>query len=70
MGLSVLGQLWQRHLAYLTDFMNKPAYRSETIRLGLNHRKNFAQSELLRTTSPAYLDLLVGTLGADPSLNG
>ncbi len=62
--------LWQRHLAYLTDFMNKPAYRTEAIRLGLNHRKNFVQAELLRTTSPAYLDLLVGTLGADPSLSG
>jgi hypothetical protein len=60
--------LWQRHLAYLNDFMNKPAYRNEAIRLGLTHRQNFVQSELLRATSPNYLDLLNGTLGADPSL--
>jgi hypothetical protein len=61
--------LWQRHLAYLTDFMAKAAYRNEAIRLGLTHRKNFVQAELLRATSPAYLDLLKGTLGADPSLS-
>ncbi len=60
--------LWQRHLSYLNDFMSKPAYRHEGIRLGLNHRRNFVQAEFLRATSPAYLDLLQGTLGADPSL--
>ena len=61
--------LWQRHMSYLNEFMNKPAYRNEAIRLGLTHRKNFVQAELIRATSPAYLDLLVGTLGADPSLS-
>jgi hypothetical protein len=60
--------LWQRHMTYLNEFMNKPAYRNEAIRLGLTHRKNFVQAEFLRTTSPAYLQLLTGTLGADPSL--
>jgi hypothetical protein len=63
-------RLWQRHLAYLTDFLAKPAYRSEAIRLGVTHRKNVVQSELMRASSDAYLDLLVGTLGADPSLTG
>src|SRR5207244_4294802 len=60
--------LWQRHMSYLNEFMNKPAYRNEAIRLGLTHRKNFVQAESIRAGSPAYLDLLVGTLGADPSL--
>jgi hypothetical protein len=61
--------LWQRHLDYVNEFLNKPAYRNEAIRLGLTHRKNFVQAELLRATSPAYLDLLTGTLGADPSIH-
>ncbi|HEY4330697.1 MAG TPA: hypothetical protein VGN88_13235, partial [Phycisphaerae bacterium] len=60
--------LWQRHLSYIGDFLGKPAYRHEAMRLGLTHRKNFVQAELLRATSPAYMDLLTGTLGADPSL--
>ena len=60
--------LWQRHLSYLNEFMNKPAYRQEVIRLGLTHRKNFVQAEFIRATSPAYLNLLIGTLGACPSL--
>jgi hypothetical protein len=60
--------LWQRHMTYVNDFMNKPAYRQEAIRLGLTHRKNFVQAEFMRATSPAYLKLLEGTLGACPSL--
>jgi hypothetical protein len=60
--------LWERHMSYLNEFASKSAYRQEGIRLGLNHRKNFVQAEHLRATSPAYLDLLQGTLGTDPSL--
>jgi hypothetical protein len=60
--------LWQRHLNYLNEFLGKPAYRNECIRLGITHRKNWVQAELIRATSPAYLELLQGTLGADPSL--
>ncbi|HVT79044.1 MAG TPA: hypothetical protein VHM90_00185 [Phycisphaerae bacterium] len=63
-------KLWQRHMTYLNEFMSKPAYRQECIRLGLNHRKNFVQAEFIRATSEAYLNLLQGTLGADPSLAG
>ena len=55
--------LWQRHLAALNEFLGKPTYRAEAIRLGITHRKNVAQAEFIRTTSPAYLDLLSGTLG-------
>jgi hypothetical protein len=60
--------LWQRHLVYLSEFMAKPAYRSEAVKLGVTHRKNFAQTEFIRATSEAYLDVLSGTLGADPSV--
>jgi hypothetical protein len=56
-------------MSYLNEFMNKPAYRNEGIKLGLTHRKNFVQAEFIRATSPAYLDLLAGTLGVDPSLH-
>jgi len=61
--------LWQRHLAALNEFLNKPMYRAESIRLGITHRKNIAQANFIRATSPAYVDLLMGTLGADPSLS-
>jgi hypothetical protein len=61
--------LWQRHLSYLNEFLAKPAYRNESIRLGITHRKNVVQAEFIRATSEAYLDLLAGTLGADPSLS-
>jgi len=60
--------LWNRHLKYLDEFASKPAYRNEAIRLGLNHRKNYVQAEILRASSEAYLTRLHGTLGADPSL--
>ncbi len=60
--------LWRRHLEYLNEFMSKPAYKQEVIKLGMNHRKNFAHAESLRAASDNYLSLLSGTLGADPSL--
>ena len=60
--------LWNRHLKYVDEFSTKPAYRNEAIRLGLNHRKNYVQAEILRVSSDAYLTRLHGTLGADPSL--
>ncbi len=60
--------LWNRHLTYLNDFMGKAAYRNESIRLGINHRRNYAQTEALRAESEGYLTMLTGSLGADPSL--
>jgi hypothetical protein len=61
-------RLWQRHLRALNDFLEKPAYRNEAIKLGLTHRKNYVQAETLRSASEAYLNILNGTLGTDPSV--
>jgi hypothetical protein len=61
-------KLWERHLAYLTAFMEKGAYRAESVRLGCNHRRNYVQAELLRVRSEAYLGMLRGMIGVDPSV--
>jgi hypothetical protein len=61
-------KLWERHLAYLTAFMEKGAYRAESVRLGCTHRRNYVQAELLRVRSEAYLGMLRGMIGVDPSV--
>ncbi len=60
--------LWQRHAAYLDGFLSHPANADEAGRLGLADRRAAVAAELGRARSPAYLDALAGTLGADPSL--
>jgi hypothetical protein len=54
--------LWQRHLAYLDGY--GPEAESD---IDLSARRAHAAAELKRVSSAAYLDSLVGTLGADPS---
>ncbi len=58
--------LWHRHASYLDGFLATPANAEEAERLGLAARRAAATAELERVGSPAYLDALVGTLGADP----
>jgi hypothetical protein len=57
--------LWERHVEYLQSFLNRPGYSAEATRLNIAARLTMAKEELLRVGSPAYLDSLVGTLGAD-----
>ena len=54
--------LWRRHLAYLEGY----GQEAETD-IDLPARRAHAKAELERVSSAAYLDSLVGTLGADPS---
>lgn len=57
--------LWQRHVQYLEEFLEKPMYQSELERLGVQASLDKAKERL------ASLDgapVLVGTLGADPAL--
>lgn len=58
--------LWTRHVAELSTFIEQRGYHAEVERLGLSKRLENARAELERVSSPAYVEELVGTLGADP----
>ena len=63
---SIDAKLWQRHTTYLTKFITKPHYADEAARLRIEERLHQARQELKRVQSPAYLEELRGTLGANP----
>jgi len=58
--------LWTRHVRSLEDFA---AARQELLaqdNIGLEGRLSFAREQLTRVSSAAYIEGLVGTIGADP----
>jgi hypothetical protein len=63
---AVDAKLWQRHINYLTKFVTKEHYAEESARLGIEDRLHQARHEFKRISSPAYLEELRGTLGANP----
>jgi hypothetical protein len=58
--------LWERHVRSLTEFLARAGHRDEAERLGIGRRLEHARAELERVGSPAYVQGLVGTIGADP----
>jgi hypothetical protein len=58
--------LWRRHREYLRAFLSRPTYADEAKRLGIDQRLRLAEAELEKAGSSAYLNSLVGTLGAHP----
>ena len=58
--------LWTRHVQYLEAFTRQPNQSDVATQLHIPARLSAAQKELARVSSPAYLESLVGTLGADP----
>jgi hypothetical protein len=58
--------LWTRHAAYLKAFMARPSHREESVRLALAERVQHVTGKLALVSSPAYLERLHGTIGADP----
>ncbi|MGD8590039.1 MAG: hypothetical protein PVG22_14530, partial [Chromatiales bacterium] len=58
--------LFQRHLDYLQDFLERPGYADVVESLGIRERLARAEQRLAGARDPAYLESLVGTLGADP----
>lgn len=58
--------LWQRHIAYLNDFLERESHEDEARRLHIAEQLNIANEKLKLVSSPDYLNDLVGTLGADP----
>ncbi len=62
--------LWTRHVQYLEEFMSRPGYDVEALRLNISSRLAAAKHELERVRSEAYVRSLVGTIGADAIHDG
>jgi len=62
-------RLWRRHTEYLQRFLKKASYADEAERLGIDGRLSHARKTFERVNSPAYLQSLQGTLGAEPIEN-
>ncbi len=58
--------LWERHIESLENFLAQPGYEDEAARLNIADRLEKARKRLERVKSRAYLESLVGTIGADP----
>lgn len=58
--------LWQKHLAYLQQFLNKQGNHKVVDELRIKDRIEKAEEALSKVKSPSYLKSLIGTLGADP----
>jgi len=58
--------LCRRHLAYLQDFLERPGYADMIENLNIRERLAQTERRLVAVQEPAYLESLVGTLGADP----
>ncbi len=63
-------KLWERHIAYLENFMNDEVNKSVADQLELQVKLDNARKELEKVSQPEYLDSLVGTIGADPLFKG
>jgi hypothetical protein len=62
--------LWKRNVEYLESFLARPGYEAEAGRLGIHEKLAEARREVDVVSGPAYLESLVGTLGADPIHDG
>ncbi len=59
---------WRHHLTYLQKFLARPNYADEAARLDVPGRLEAARQEYARVRSPAYIEELRGTLGAEPAV--
>lgn len=60
--------LWERNVAYLSEYCQRSNYRSVIERLQLEEKLKEARTKLAHCKSNVYLDELVGTIGTDPAL--
>jgi hypothetical protein len=61
-------QLWDRHVAYLESFLEKPNYQSELRRLRISQHLEKALVTREYVRSPECRQSLIGMIGADPEL--
>jgi hypothetical protein len=58
-------KLWRRHVEYLDKFSKRASHADEAARLGISDRLARARITLESIESPAYVQKLAGTLGAE-----
>ena len=58
--------LWRRHIDYLDKFLKLPSHTDEAERLDIAGRLTQARKTFDHVNSPAYLESLRGTIGAEP----
>jgi hypothetical protein len=61
--------LWKRHVEYLNNFLRRPSHADVAENMGIADRLTRARKLLEQVESPAYLQQLAGTLGAEPIEN-
>jgi hypothetical protein len=59
-------KLWRRHVEYLEKFLKRSSHADEAERLGIANRLAQARKTAEQVDSPAYLETLRGTIGAEP----
>jgi hypothetical protein len=59
-------KLWRKHVNYLDRFLKRASHADEAARLGIASRLESARKTLEQVESPAYVESLRGTLGAEP----
>jgi hypothetical protein len=59
-------KLWRDHVNYLERFLKRTSHADEARRLGVAVRLERARKTAAEVDSPAYLEKLSGTLGAEP----
>lgn len=57
--------LWERHLAYLSDFLKKENHSDLAERMGISERRKKAVRHLEKVSNPDYLEGLRGTVGRE-----
>ena len=58
--------LWNRHINYLSKFLELESHSDEARRLKISKQLEIAENKLKQVSDVTYLEDLVGTLGADP----
>lgn len=62
--------LWQKHIAYLKDFLKKRSHITVADQLEVNKKLEYAKQKLTEVKSTSYLKKLNGTIGLDPIYKG
>jgi len=61
-------RLWERHVAYLENFLRNTSYAVVSERMGIAQRLDDARGKLAGVNSAGYVESLVGMTGAEPSV--
>ena len=59
-------ELWNRHINYLSKFLELESHSDEARRLKISKQLEIAENKLKQVSDAGYLEDLVGTIGADP----